>query len=105
MTTDSGQKQNTEHREHKTPNYMAIFWWLFGLTVFEVGFSVFTHPPKAVLMIVLVGLAVVKATMVALYFMHLKFERKSLGLLFASTLLLGAILVAVGIGEHILPKP
>ena len=37
--------------------------------------------------------------------MHLKFERKTLGILFASTLVLGAILVSVGIGEHVLPRP
>ncbi len=37
--------------------------------------------------------------------MHLKFERKILGILFASTLILGAILVSVGIGELVLPRP
>ena len=55
-----------DRRMHVQPNYMAIFWWLFGLTVGEVSFSVFTHPPKTVLMSVLVGLAIVKATLVAL---------------------------------------
>ena len=39
-----------ERRTHAQPNYMAIFWWLFGLTVLEVCYSVFTHPPKLVLM-------------------------------------------------------
>ena len=47
----------------------------------------------------------IKAVLVALYFMHLKFERKLLGILFASTLILGAILVSVGIGELVLPRP
>ncbi len=97
--------EDEERRTHEQPNYMAIFWWLFGLTVLEVCYSVFTHPPKLVLMSVLVGLAVIKATMVALYFMHLRFERKSLGIIFASTLILGAILVAVGIAEQVLPAP
>ena len=81
--------EDEERRVHQQPNYMAIFWWLFGLTVLEVCYSVFTHPPKLVLMTVLVGLAVIKATMVALFFMHLRFERKSLGIIFASTLVLG----------------
>jgi len=94
-----------ERRVHQQPNYMAIFWWLFGLTVVEVSYSVFTHPPKVVLMTVLVGLAVIKATMVALFFMHLRFERKSLGIIFASTLILGLILVSVGIAEQVLPRP
>lgn len=94
-----------ERRIHQQPNYMAIFWWLFGLTVLEVSYSVFTHPPKVVLMTVLVGLAIIKATMVALFFMHLRFERKALGILFASTLILGVILVSVGIAEQVLPRP
>jgi cytochrome c oxidase subunit 4 len=97
--------EDEERRVHVQPNYMAIFWWLFGLTVLEVCYSVFTHPPKVALMTVLVGLAVIKATMVALFFMHLKFERKSLGIIFASTLILGVILVSVGIAEQVLPRP
>ncbi|MGH9366643.1 MAG: cytochrome C oxidase subunit IV family protein [Thermoanaerobaculia bacterium] len=97
--------EDEEKRIHQQPNYMAVFWWLFGLTVVEVSYSVFTHPPKLVLITVLVGLAVIKATMVALFFMHLKFERKTLGLIFASTLLFGMILVGVGIAEQLLPRP
>ena len=101
----AARADDEDRRMHVQPNYMAIFWWLFGLTVLEVCFSVFTHPPRAVLMIVLIGLAIVKATMVALFFMHLKFERKALGIIVASTLILGAIFVSVGIGEHVLPQP
>jgi cytochrome c oxidase subunit 4 len=97
--------EDEENRTHQQPNYMTIFWWLAGLTVGEVCYSVFTHPPKVILMTVLVGLAVIKATMVALFFMHLRFERKSLGIIFASTLILGVILVSVGIAEQVLPRP
>jgi cytochrome c oxidase subunit 4 len=97
--------EDEERRTHAQPNYMAIFWWLFGLTVLEVCYSVFTHPPKLVLMTVLVGLAIIKATMVALFFMHLRYERKSLGIIVASTLILGMILVGVGIAEQVLPAP
>jgi cytochrome c oxidase subunit 4 len=91
---------------HKTPNYMAIFWWLAGLTVVEVGYSsILPHREKALLIIGLVGFAAIKASLVALYFMHLKFERKSLGIIVASTLILGCILVGVGMAEHLLPRP
>ena len=105
MTHRAELAADEEKRVHEQPNYLAIFWWLFGLTVVEVSYSVFTHPPKIALITVLVGLAVIKATMVALFFMHLKFERKSLGIIFASTLILGVILVSVGIAEHLLPRP
>jgi cytochrome c oxidase subunit 4 len=90
--------------EHKHPNYMAIFWILLSVTVLEVGYSLM-KVPRPILIAGLVGLATFKAVLVALYFMHLKFERKTLGVLFASTLILGAILVSVGIGEHVLPRP
>lgn len=91
--------------EHKKPNYMAIFWWLAGFTAFEVAYSTIIRPPKPILISGLVVLAAIKAVLVALYFMHLKFERKLLGILFASTLILGAILVSVGMAEHLLPRP
>lgn len=90
--------------EHKHPNYMGIFWILLTVTVLEVGYS-FLKIPRALLIGGLVSLAAFKALLVALYFMHLKFERKSLGIIVASTLILGAILVSVGISEHVLPKP
>jgi len=91
---------------HKVPNYMAIFWWLAGLTIVEVGYStILPHQHKALLIVGLVGFAAIKASMVALYFMHLRFERKTLGVLFASTLILGCILVSVGMAEHLLPRP
>jgi len=92
--------------EHKTPNYMAIFWWLAGFTAVEVAYSsLLPHTHKALLILGLVGFAAIKATLVALYFMHLKFERKSLGIIVGSTLILGVILVSVGMAEHWLPKP
>ena len=90
---------------HTIPNYMAIFWWLLGLTIGEIAWAVIPHHSQLVLASGIVALAIVKAVLVALYFMHLKFERKTMGLLFASTLILGMILVSVGIAEHVLPKP
>lgn len=96
----------TTETEHKKPNYMAIFWWLAGFTVVEVAYSsILPHSHKAMLIIGLVGFAAIKATLVALYFMHLKFERKSLGIIVASTLILGVILVSVGMAESFLPRP
>jgi cytochrome c oxidase subunit 4 len=90
---------------HQIPNYMAIFWWLLGLTIAEVAWAVIPHGSELVLAAGIVGFAIIKAVLVALYFMHLKFERKTLGVLFASTLILGCILVSVGIAELILPRP
>jgi len=90
---------------HTIPNYMAIFWWLLGLTIAEVGWAVLPHRSELVLAGGIVAMAIVKAVLVAMYFMHLRFERRTMGILFASTLILGMILVSVGIGELVLPRP
>ena len=74
---------------HPIPNYMAIFWWLLGLTILEIAWAIIPHHSELILASGIVGLAIIKAVLVALYFMHLKFERKTLGILFASTLILG----------------
>jgi cytochrome c oxidase subunit 4 len=92
-------------QEHSVPIYIAIFWWLLALTVVEIGWALMPHGSKLALASGLVVAAVIKAVLVAMYFMHLKFERKTLGILFASTLILGAILVSVGIAELVLPRP
>ncbi|MGH9315613.1 MAG: cytochrome C oxidase subunit IV family protein [Thermoanaerobaculia bacterium] len=95
----------TAASQHKNPNYMAIFYWLAGLTVVEVAYSTVLKPPKVWLITALVAFAGVKAVLVALFFMHLRFERKRLGIIVASTLILGMILVSVGMAEHWLPRP
>jgi cytochrome c oxidase subunit IV len=95
----------THNDTHPIPNYMAIFWWLLGLTILEIAWAIIPHHSELILASGIVGLAIIKAVLVALYFMHLKFERKTLGILFASTLILGCILVSVGIAEQVLPRP
>ncbi len=63
------------HKEH--PKYMRIFWILLALTVAEVA-VVYMPLPKIVIALLLIGMACSKALYVALYFMHLKFEQKTL---------------------------
>ena len=66
--------------EHKEPNYMGIWWWLLILTVLEVA-TTKLPAPKAIVVILLVGMALTKAAMVAMYFMHLRFEKKILAMI------------------------
>ncbi|MBI4562576.1 MAG: cytochrome C oxidase subunit IV family protein [Candidatus Rokubacteria bacterium] len=86
-------------KTHKSPNYMAIFWWLFALTVFEIG-VIYLPAAKVVIVILLVSLAVSKASLVGMYFMHLRFERVTLGLIAVTPLLMGALLVFLLIPDH-----
>ena len=62
---------------HSQNNYIRIFVILSVLTVIEVGIT-FLGLPKMLLAVLLVSLAVWKAALVAMHFMHLKFERKTL---------------------------
>ena len=79
---------------HPHPNYMAVFYALFAITVAEVGI-VYVPMPIALLVSILMVMALVKAGMVALYFMHLKYDNKTLTVIAATPLLLVAIAVAV----------
>jgi cytochrome c oxidase subunit 4 len=77
---------------HKQPNYIGVFWWLLALTVLEVG-VIFMPLARLLIAILLVGMAMSKAALVAMYFMHLKFERRTLGLIALTPLALCLLLV------------
>jgi len=78
--------------EHVHPNYMGIFYWLLALTIIEVAipFTVTVQIPKVFL---LVSLAIGKASLVALYFMHLRFEVRTLGVIALTPMILCAFLL------------
>jgi cytochrome c oxidase subunit 4 len=77
---------------HAEPNYLGVFWWLLALTILEVA-VVYMPIAKMVIAIVLVTLAVTKAALVAMYFMHLKFERRTLALVALSPFVLCVFLI------------
>ncbi|HEU4368335.1 MAG TPA: cytochrome C oxidase subunit IV family protein [Methylomirabilota bacterium] len=79
---------------HKHPNYMAIFWYLAVLTVIEIC-VVFLPFGKLINGTLLCALAVGKAALVAMYFMHLKFEARTLGLIAVTPLAIATLLVFV----------
>jgi cytochrome c oxidase subunit 4 len=87
-----------ENDGHKAPPYMLVFGILTVLTVGEV-FYAFLELPKIWLAIGLIAMAVWKALLVALYYMHLRFEPKRLWILAVSPLPLAVILVVVVIQE------
>ena len=84
---------------HAEPNYMGVFWWLFALTIGEIG-VIYMPLAKLLIGILLVGLALSKASLVAMYFMHLKFERRTLGLIAVTPLFLCLLLVFALLPDH-----
>ena len=81
------------HAKHG-PSYMAIFWYLAVLTVVEIG-VIYLPIAKLAIGVLLVILASTKAAMVALYFMHLRLEVKTLGYIALTPVAIGALLVMV----------
>ena len=86
--------------DHKHPNYMLIWVVLLVLTVLEVAVAFFPQwfPEGGDGIIIstialLLGMAFVKAGLVAWYFMHLKFEQKNFVLIVSFPLVLACVLV------------
>lgn len=85
----------------KHPNYLGIWAILFVLTAAEVLVALESPIPKHILIVVLVLLAVWKAVLVAMYYMHLKFERLRLIILAAAPLPLAFIFVLAVLTEYV----
>jgi cytochrome c oxidase subunit 4 len=77
---------------HKEPNYMGVFWWLLALTIIEIA-VIYMPVARLIIVILLVGMALTKAALVALYFMHLRFERVTLGVIALTPLVLCLFLI------------
>ena len=78
--------------DHQEPNYMAVFYILAILTGLEIG-AIYLPIAKLIIGILLVGFALVKAMLVAMYFMHLKFEKRTLGIIALTPLILCTLLI------------
>jgi cytochrome c oxidase subunit 4 len=80
----------TQHEpERVQPNYLGVFWVLAILTAVEVGVTYLPVPRIPVL----VPLALLKAALVALFYMHLKFDRRVFSAIFGAGLLMGVGLI------------
>jgi cytochrome c oxidase subunit 4 len=85
--------------EHKHPNYVAIWIYLAVLTGVELAVAILRFLPRNMIVTALIVLAVWKALLVALYFMHLKFEPKRLLMVVLAPLPLAVILVVFVVQE------
>ncbi len=85
-----------EHAEQ--PRYVLIWFVLLVLTLGEVGYA-FLDLPKVWLATGLIIMALYKALLVAMYYMHLRYEPRRLWVLAASPLPLVLILILAVITE------
>ena len=86
---------------HKHPNYILIWVYLAVLTAAELALAFELPIARNLKLVLLLGLAVWKALLVAMFFMHLKFERWNLRILFIIPLPLAVILILAVITEKI----
>lgn len=89
----------TAHRKH--PPYLMIWLYLALLTAAELGLAFELPLSQNVKLLLLLVLAVWKAALVALFFMHLRFERWGLRLMALAPLPLAAIFVLAAMTEKI----
>ena len=92
--------------ENRTsPHYGLIFAVLAIFTALEAATAYLPSLPNAVKIGVLIFLAVVKITLVALYFMHLRFDRRFFALPFSLGLVLAVPLVlAISLTARLAPE-
>ena len=86
--------------EHKAPNYMLIWLYLFILTAAEVGVA-FLPISKALVVTALLIMAFWKALLVALYYMHMKWEPTRLRIVALAPLPAVAIMIIVIMMEYV----
>ena len=85
--------------DHQHPRYGLIWIWLLILTLLEVAAAWLYKYEESfagigvITLILLVGMALVKALLVAMYFMHLKFERLLFVIIVCAPLIFATILV------------
>jgi cytochrome c oxidase subunit 4 len=85
---------------HSKKEYIVIFFVLTVLTGIEVALK-YIPMPRGVLIGALIVLALTKATIVALFYMHLKSETRSLKLVVGIPLMFPALYAVVLIIESI----
>lgn len=102
--SDSGHGQAAEHHEHPQVPYFLIFGALAVMTVVTIGAS-YVDIGKSGNVILAMFLASIKASLVMMFFMHLKYEKKTLVLIALAPFALAAILAValfpdVVYGQH-----
>jgi cytochrome c oxidase subunit 4 len=85
---------------HTQPNYWAIWAYLLVLTIVELGVA-FLSWSKEVQILILLGLAIWKALLVALFFMHLRWEGNRMRIFAIAPLPLTVIIVLAVLTEYV----
>ena len=91
--------QTTDHEgivvhEHKVGQFFWVWGALLGLTVIEIYLGYQNMQPLRMLFILL-GLSIIKSALIILYFMHMKFETRSMRYVLMTALIVCLCLMSV----------
>ena len=81
-----------EQLAHEQRRYLQVFFWLALLTAVEIG-VIYAPIPHLAIGLMLVVLAATKAALVALFFMHLAVEKRTLAYIALTPAILCVLLV------------
>ena len=90
-----------ETARHKHPPYLMIWLYLALLTAAELTLAFELPISRNLKLVILMVLAIWKALLVAMFFMHLKWERWNLRILFIIPIPLAVIFIFAAITEKI----
>jgi cytochrome c oxidase subunit 4 len=80
--------------EHGSRLYLIVWFWLLALTAVEV-FLAYEKLPLNTMLVLLMALSLVKAALIIAYFMHLRFEKRSLALTLVPPLVICIVLLMI----------
>jgi cytochrome c oxidase subunit IV len=95
----------TEPTPHHSVNYYYIFFALVVLTIVTVLVAFYRFESEVVNLLLALLVASIKATLVAMFFMHLKFEGKLIYMIFFVPLLLCVLLIIALIPDILMTDP
>ena len=73
------QASKHAHSEASVKIFLYVWFWLLALTGVEV-FLGYEHLEVKLMLVLLMGLSVIKPSLIISYFMHLRYERRSMAL-------------------------
>lgn len=86
--------QSAEHAQlgGTTRTFLLVWFWLLAFTGLEV-FLGYEQLELKLMLVLLMGISIAKAALIISYFMHLKYERRSLALTLMPALVLVIVLM------------
>lgn len=94
QTTHLANAEDT-HVHVKATSPLLVYAVLAISTVVEIGLTLITGIPRSFAVPALLGLSFVKASLVALYFMHLRYEKPIYTLVFIAPALFAVFLIVI----------